>query len=349
LHYFGEEFDEINGAGADMNDNSRNPKKKHEAQEDVVKILEVIDKTHQKYKSKEVVNTIVGKENALLTSHKTHLQPHFGSGKDKSAAYWMALVRQVLVVSFIRKEIEQYGVVKLTEKGRAFIENPHSFMMTEDHSYTEENDNLIITNAKSAGAAADAKLVKILKGVRKRVATKQGVPPFAVFQDPSLDDMALKYPINLEELSKVHGVGEGKARKFGAEFVKLIESYVEENDILRPDDLIVKSTGTNSSLKLFIIQNTDKKLPLIDIAKSKGLKMSELIKEMEAIIFSGTKLNINYSLYELLDEEQQEEIYTYFMEAETDRIQDALDEFDGDYDEEELRLMRIKFINEVAN
>ena len=222
-------------------------------------------------------------------------------------------------------------------------------MMTEDHSYSKENDNTILTNAKSAIGSADEKLVKLLKDLRKKVSTKLGVPPFAVFQDPSLDDMALKYPISLDELSKVHGVGEGKARKFGKDFVKLISNYVDENDVLRPDDLIVKSTGINSSLKLFIIQNTDKKLPLIDIAKSKGLEMKELIKEMEVIIFSGTKLNIVYSLDDLLDEEQQEEIHDYFMESETDGIEEALEEFDGDYDEEELRLMRIKFINEVAN
>jgi len=349
LHYFGEEFDVENGDGADMDDNSRNPKKKHEAKEDVQLLLKVVKNTLQKYKSKEIVNTIIGKENALLTSHKTHLQPFFGSGKDKSALYWMALIRQILVVNFIKKEIEQYGVVKLTPKGEEFIKAPTSFMMTEDHSYTEEDDNTIITNAKSSGGVADDKLVKLLKDLRKRVATKQGVPPFAVFQDPSLDDMALKYPIDLAELSTVHGVGEGKARKFGKDFVKLIANYVEENDILRPDDLIVKSTGTNSGLKLFIIQNTDKKLPLEDIAKSKGLEMGELIKAMEGIIFSGTKLNIDYALDDLLDEDQQEEIHDYFMEADSDNIQESLDEFDGDYDEEELRLMRIKFINEVAN
>ena len=349
LHYFGEEFDAENGDGAAMDDNSINPKKKHEAKDDVKLLLEVIKNTLQKYKSKEVVNTIIGKENALLTSHKTHLQPFFGSGKAKSSLYWMALIRQILVVNLIKKEIEQYGVVKLTEKGQEFINTPISFMMTEDHSYKEENDSSIITNSKSSGGVADDKLVKILKDLRKSVAIKQGVPPFAVFQDPSLDDMALKYPITLPELSTVHGVGEGKAKKFGKEFIKLISDYVEENNILRPDDLIVKSTGTNSGLKLFIIQNTDKKLPLEDISKSKGLKMSELIKEMEVIIFSGTKLNINYCLDDLLDEDQQEEIYDYFMEADSDKIQDALDEFDGDYDEEELRLMRIKFINEVGN
>ena len=349
LHYFGEEFDAITGDGADMDDNSRNPKKKHEAKEDVVKLLSVVKQTLQKYKSKEVVNTLVGKENALLTSHKTHLQPFFGIGKDRTAEYWMALIRQVLVVYFIKKEIEQYGVVKLTDAGLMYMDKPSSFLMTEDHSYSEENDNAIITSAKSSGGVADVVLVSLLKGLRKEVATKQNVPPFAVFQDPSLDDMALKYPISLEELSTVHGVGEGKARKFGKEFVSLITTYVAENDVLRPDDLIVKSTGVNSGLKLYIIQNTDRKLPLEDIAKSKGKEMMDLIKEMEAIIYSGTKLNIDYALDDLLDEDQQEEIHEYFMEAESDSIQEALDEFDGDYDEDELRLMRIKFINEVGN
>ena len=349
LHYFGEDFDIETGEGADMDDNSRNPKKKHEAKNDVKKLLEVIKNTLQKYKAKEVVNTMIGKENALLTSHKTHLQTFFGIGKEKSALYWMALIRQILVVNLINKEIEQYGVIKLSEKGFDYINNPTSFMMTEDHSYNESNDNSIITNLKSSGGATDEKLVKLLKDLRKNVASKLAVPPFAVFQDPSLDDMALKYPTSLSELSTVHGVGEGKARKFGKPFIQLISNYVEEYDILKPDDLIVKSTGTNSGLKLFIIQNTDKKLPLIDIAKSKGLEMGSLIKEMESIIFSGTKLNINYSLYDLLDEDQQEEIHDYFMEAESDKIQDALNEFDGDYDDEELRLMRIKFISEVAN
>ena len=348
LHYFGEEFDEINGEGADMDDNTQNPKKKKEAKEDVVTILDVITKTNEQYKAKEIVNTIVGAENALLKSHRTTAQPFFGVGKEKPTLYWMALIRQILVVNLIRKEIEQYGVLKLTDAGKEYLEKPTSFMMTEDHTYNEKEDGSIITNSKSAGSS-DEQLVALLKDLRKQAAKKQGVPPFAVFQDPSLDDMALKYPITLDELSKVHGVGEGKARKFGKDFVKLIATYVEDNDITRPDDLIVKSTGVNSGLKLAIIQNTDRKLPLEDIAKAKGLEMNELIKEMEAIIFSGTKLNITYALGDLLDEDQQEEIYEYFMEAETDKIQDALDEFDGDYDEEELRLMRIKFINEVAN
>lgn len=349
LHYFGEEFDEVNGEGADMDDNTRNPKKKSEAKEEVVKLLSIVRDTKEKYKSKEIVNTLIGKENAMLKSHRTPSQPFFGLGKDKDGHYWMALLRQALVAGYVRKEIEQYGVLKLTKKGERFIENPTSFMMTEDHIYDDEDDGSIITNSKSSGGAADEKLVSLLKDLRKKTASRVGIPPFAIFQDPSLDDMALKYPITLEELSKVHGVGEGKARKFGKDFIKLIASYVEENDITRPDDLIVKSTGVNSGLKLYIIQNTDRKLALEDIAKSKGLEMSELIKEMEAIIYSGTKLNISYAVDDLLDEDQQEEIHDYFMEAETDKIQEALDEFDGDYDEEELRLMRIKFTNEVAN
>mgnify|MGYP000218119915 CR=1 FL=1 len=349
LHYFGEEFDEINGLGAALDDNTKNPKKKHEAKDEVVKLLSIVRDTKEKYKAKDVVSTIVGKENAMLTSHKTHFQPFFGLGKDKHDSYWTALIRQVLVAGLLRKEIEQYGVIKITKQGLDFINAPTSFMMTEDHVYSSENDSSIITNSKGSSGTVDAELMLLLKDLRKKLATKLGVPPFAVFQDPSLDDMALKYPISLEDLANVHGVGEGKARKYGKEFISLITKYVDENDILRPDDLIVKSTGVNSGLKLFIIQNTDRKLPLIDIAESKGLKMEELIKEMEVIIFSGTKLNINYSLDDLLDEEQQEEIFDYFMEAESDKIQEALDEFDGDYDEEELRLMRIKFINEVAN
>ncbi len=349
LHYFGEEFDEVNGEGADMDDNMRNPKKKHEAKDEVVILLSVIKNTSEMYKPKEIVNTIIGKENALLKSHKTNEQPFFGVGKAKDNHYWMALIRQVLVADLIKKEIEQYGVLKITKEGKQFMKNPVSFMMTENHVYETADDGTIITNEKSNAGGVDDKLVAMLKDLRKTVGKRLGVPPFAVFQDPSLDDMALKYPIDLDELAKVHGVGEGKAKKYGKDFVALISKYVEENDIMRPDDLIVKSTGVNSGLKLYIIQNTDRKLPLEDIASSKGLEMSELIKEMEAIVFSGTKLNIDYAIDDLLDEDQQEEIHEYFMEAETDKIQDALDEFDGDYDDDELRLMRIKFTSDIAN
>ena len=349
LHYFGEEFDEVNGDGADMDDNVRNPKNKVEAKDEVKTLLEVIRDTNQEYKAKEIVNTIIGVSNALLKSRRTDTQPFFGIGKEKEGNYWMALIRQVLVAGYITKEIEQYGVLKLTPRSKEFIEKPQSFLMTEDHVYDEENDSAIVTNAKGTGRSTDEQLMAMLKELRKEVGKKLEVPPFAVFQDPSLEDMTLKYPTTIEELSNVHGVGDGKAKKFGKQFVDLIARYVEENEIVRPDDLVVKSTGTNSALKLFIIQNTDRKLPLIDIAKAKGLDMTELTKEMERIVYSGTKLNIGYCIDNMLDEDQQEEIYDYFMEAESDKIQEALDEFDGDYDEEELRLMRITFLSNVAN
>jgi ATP-dependent DNA helicase RecQ len=349
LHYFGEEFDVKTGLGADMDDNMRNPKKKIEAQEELKKLLIVVKKTYQKYKSKELVNTLTGKVNALLKSHKTDTQSFFGSGKEHEGTYWMALIRQALVAGFIKKEIEQYGVIKITPKGETYIKNPIPFMMTEDHIYTESDDASIITNQRGSGAAADEVLIKLLKDLQKSVAKKNGVPPYAVFQETSLEDMALKYPISMDELTNIFGVGEGKARKFGKPFVELIAKYVEENDVFRPDDFVVKSTGVNSGLKLYIIQNTDRKIPLQDIAKSKGLQFDELIEEMQRIVYSGTKLNIDYCINELLDEEQQEEIFDYFMESESDKIQDAMDEFEGEYTDEELRLMRIKFISQVAN
>ncbi|MCK5815250.1 MAG: RecQ family ATP-dependent DNA helicase, partial [Flavobacteriaceae bacterium] len=348
LHYFGEEFDEVNGLGHDMDDNVRNPKKKSEAKENVKLLLETVLLTKEKYKSKEIVNTLRGNENAMLKSHRTTEQPFFGKGKHKEDLYWTALLRQVLVANLVRKEIEEYGVVKITEKGKEYIKNPFSFMMTEDHLYDEVSNAGIITNAKGGGGT-DEKLMTMLKSLRKRVSKSLNVPPFAVFQDPSLDDMTLKYPITISELTNVYGVGEGKAKKFGKDFVEMIADYVEEYDILRPDDLVVKSTGVNSLLKLYIIQNTDRKLPLEDIAKSKGITLDELIIEMQRIIFAGTKLNIDYHLDEILDEDQQEEIFDYFMEADTDVIETAMEEFEGDYEEEELRLMRIKFISEVAN
>lgn len=348
LHYFGEDFDTETGDGGDMDDNVRNPKKQHEAQEEVELLLKVVKKTNAIYKAKEVVNTLIGKSNALIKSHKTDELELFGKGKAKDTNYWMALLRQVLVAGLLKKDIETYGLIRLTDKGKEFLKNPTSFKMTEDHIYESDSQEKINTPQKGGGAT-DEQLMKMLKDLRKKVAKRKEVPPFVVFQDPSLEDMATKYPVTIEELSNIHGVGEGKAKKFGKEFVKLIAQYVEDNDIMRPDDLVVKSTGANSGLKLYIIQNVDRKLPLTDIASSKGLEMPEFIKEMEAIVYSGTKLNINYWLDEILDEEQQEELYEYFLEAETDKIDEAMEEFDGDYEDEELRLYRIKFISEVAN
>jgi len=349
LHYFGEEFDNETGEGGDLDDNVRYPKKQVEAQNDVQILLDTVDKTNAKYKAKDLVQVIVGNANALISSHKTDTQPFFGIGKSKDARYWMALIRQVLVAGYLKKDIETYGVLRLSDNGRNFISKPESFLMAEDHVFDVTANDGIITNARGGGAAADEKLMRMLKDLRKRNAKKLGVPPFVIFQDPSLEDMALKYPITIDELSNVHGIGESKAKKYGKDFVGLIADYVEDNDIIRPDDMVVKSTGTNSAIKLYIIQNVDRKLPLSDIASSKGMEMPAFIKEMESIVFSGTKLNINYWIDDLLDEDQQEEIHEYFMESESDKIDDAIEEFDGDYDDEELRLYRIKFMSEVAN
>jgi ATP-dependent DNA helicase RecQ len=348
LHYFGEEFDGETGDGADMDDNVRNPKTKVEAKDEVLKLLEVVKKTKHIYKSKEIVFTLIGRVNAVINAHKTDSQSFFGSGSNHDEKYWMALLRQVLVAGLLSKDIETYGIIEITKEGLAFIKNPESFMMSEDHEYNETEDEAIVTAAKSSGTA-DELLMQMLRELRKKVAKKLGVPPFVVFQDPSLEDMALKYPISQSELINIHGVGEGKAKKYGKEFIELINRYVDENDIIRPDDLVVKSTGVNSINKLYIIQNIDRKLSLADIASAKGLKMDDLIKEMEQIVYSGTKLNIKYWIDEMLDEDQQEEIHEYFMESESDNIEKALKEFDGGYDLDELRLMRIKFISEVAN
>lgn len=349
LHYFGEAFDEVNGEGADMDDNTRNPKEKQEAKDDVVKLIKVVEGTNEKFKSKEIVKAITGKVNALISSHRTEDKDFFGIGKDKDKGYWMALIRQVLVAGLLKKEIEQYGILHVTPEGKKFLKHPTSFMMTRDHVYNKEADDAIVSAAKASNGIADDILLGILKDLRKKQAKKLGVPPFVVFQDPSLEDMALKYPITLDEMVNINGVGEGKAKKYGMPFIEQIAAYVLENDILRPDDLVVKSTGANSALKLYIIQNVDRKLPLDDIASAKGLELIELIKEMEQIVYSGTKLNLDYWIDEILDEDQQEDIHEYFLEAETDNLEVALKEFDGEYEDEELRLYRLKFISEVAN
>ena len=346
LHYFGEYFDSETGDGGDMDDNIRNPKPQSEAMDQVSLLLEVVSLTHQKYKSKDLVNVLVGEENALIKSHKTDEKEFFGNGNKKTPLYWMALIRQSLVAGLLRKDIESYGVIKITNEGKRFLDQPISFSMTEDHTYNTSDSNLAFNSSTSV---ADINLMKMLKALRKTNAKKLGVPPFVIFQDPSLEDMAHKYPINIEELYNIHGVGEGKAKRYGKDFVDLIKSYVTENEIVRMQDMVIKSTGINSSLKLYIIQNIDRKLPLDDLSSAKGMNMSDFIRELEAIVFSGTKLNINYWIDELFDEEQQEEIHDYFMDSESDDIEVAIEEFDGDYDEQELRLFRIKFISEVAN
>ncbi|MGB5500511.1 MAG: DNA helicase RecQ [Maribacter sp.] len=347
LYYFGEEFDEVNGDGADMDDNARNPKEKQEAKDDVLKLLSAVKETSEKFKSKEIVKTLMGQINALVSSHKANEKSVFGIGSDQTENHWMALIRQVLVAGLLKKEIELYGILQLTKKGNDFLAKPTSFMMTKDHEYSKERDEAIVSATK--GGVSDEKLLKMLKSLRKSQADKLGVPPFVVFQDPSLEDMALKYPISMEEMLNIYGVGEGKAKKYGKPFVDFISTYVEENEILRPDDLVVKSTGANSGLKLYIIQNVDRKLGLEDIASAKGLEIPDLIKEMEQIVYSGTKLNIEYYIDEVLDEDQQEEMHDYFIEAESDDLEEAMEEFDGEYEEEDLRLYRLKFLSEVAN
>lgn len=346
LHYFGEDFDNETGLGGAMDDNMRFPKKKVEAQQELQLLLDVVKQTRELFKSKELVKTLLGQPNAIINSHKTSELEVFGKGRDKQASFWMALTRQAIVAKFLSKEIETYGVVKITEKGKEFCVNPHSFMMTEDHDFAAHRNS---STPIKRQVIADEKLFKLLLGLRKKVADKAGVPPYTVFQENSLSEMSFKYPISLEELKNINGVGEGKAIKYGQDFLVAIKSYVEENEILRADDLIVKSTGANSALKLYMIQNVDRKLPLDDIAAAKGMNMIAFVEEMETIVFSGTKLNISYWIDELLDEDQQEELHEYFMEAESDDIATAIEEFDGEYEEEDIRLYRIKFMSEVAN
>ena len=345
LHYFGEEFDEVNGAGADMDDNTRNPKPKVEAQQQVAMLLNLVVQTNQQYKIKELIHIMAGKETPILVSHGISKNPLFGLGSSLELLYWKALLTQLLVAGYLTKEIETYGVIKISKKGNDFIEKPHSFLMTENHVYDTSAN---VAPATKAGNF-EAKLQKMLMQLRKDVAKKFEVPPYAVFQESSIEDMLIKYPITIDELKNIHGVGEGKAIKFGKPFVKLISEYTEENGIIRPEDLIIKSTGSNSALKLFIIQNIDRKLPLHDIADAKGMDFSAFLEQLETIVFSGTKVNIQYAIDELFDEDQQEELYDYFMESDTDSIKAAVDEFDGDYEDDDLRIFRIKFLSEVAN
>ena len=347
LHYFGEEFDNEIGDGGDMDDNMRYPKQQFEAKVELIQLLKVIIQTKEIYKAKELVKTLEGKKNAVIQSHKTDSLEVFGSGSSKDSNFWMAIIRQALVTGYLVKEIESYGLIRITARGKAFLNQPSSFMMTEDHKYDQDDVAQVLQN-KPQGIL-DNNLMQLLISLRKRIAEVNGVPPYAVFQENSLEEMCLKYPISQDELVNINGVGEGKAKRYGEKFIGLIINYVEENNIIRPDDLVVKSTGINSALKLFLIQTIDRKLLLEDIADAKGMTMDKLISEMETIVFSGTKLNIDYYLENLFDEDQTEELYDYFIEAKTDSISNAVDAFEGGYEEEELRLYRLKFISEIAN
>ncbi len=349
LHYFGEEFDEENGPGAKNDDNSKNPRKLFDAQEDLQLVLKTIIATAQRFKAKSLVDTLTGKLNSITKQYKVQNLEVFNQGADKDEKHWMAVIRQAIVQGYLRKDIEKYGVLFLNDKSRAFLEKPEAFMIAEDHDYEEEGGQEEIVSEKKGGATLDPQLFKMLKDLTRKVAKSKGLPPFTVFQEPSLNEMALHYPTSLDELKQISGVGEGKAKKFGKPFLELIQQYVDDNNIEKGDGLLVKSVVNKSGLKVYIIQSTDRKLPLEDIASAKGLSMENLVTEIEHIVHSGTKVNLSYVLEDMFDEEQLEEVHDYFMEAESDDLQEAYDEFDGDYSEEELRLMRIKFMSEVAN
>ena len=348
LHYFGEEFDNKTGEGGMLDDNMKTPKVQSEAKSDVLNIIKIINQTKEIYKSKDLVDILIGKENALIKSHSIINSPLFAVGKDKPYEYWMALIRQCIVALLLKKDIESYGIVKITETGLKFLTKPISFMMTKDHHHKYQTSKSSSTT-KNLNVSGDDVLLKILKNLRKDIAHKLNIPPFVIFQDPSLNDMTLKYPTSISEMSNIYGVGEGKSKKYGPEFIELISSYVKENNIAIEEDVVVKSTGTNSALKLYIIQSIDRKLPLEDIASAKSLDMIDFIKEMEVIVYSGTKLNIKYWIDYLFDEDQQDELNDYFMVSESDDLNLAIEEFDGEYEEEDLRLFRIKFLSEVAN
>jgi len=347
LHYFGEAFDNETGDGGAMDDNMRFPKEQVEAKDALVLLLKAVVETKEIYKSKELVKTLLGEKNAVIQSHKTNTLAVFGSGANKDSHFWMALIRQALVAGYLIKEIEAYGLIRITTRGKAFLDQPESFMMTEDHKFVGQ-ENVPIQPVKSQGVL-DKTLMQLLLNLRKQVAEANEVPPYAVFQENSLEEMCLKYPISSEELVTINGVGEGKAKRYGDQFINLISQYVEENEITRPDDLVVKSTGINSALKLYLIQSIDRKLPLEDIADAKGMSMEKLVSEIETIVFAGTRLNIDYYLEDLFDDDQLEELYDYFIESDSDSISEAIAAFDGDYEEEELRLYRLKFMSEIAN
>jgi ATP-dependent DNA helicase RecQ len=348
LHYFGEDFDEK--GCSKMCDNCKNPREKIEGKEIVTLLLETILEVKELHKAAHICNILLGKETAEIKTYKHKELPQYAEGKEHDIAIWNAAIRQSLIAGLLSKEIESYGILKLTEAGRKFLENPTSFTILKEHDYSStDDDDDIITKQGGGKNVADEALFKILKDLRKSIAKETNVPPFVIFQDPSLEDMATQYPITIEELQNIAGVGQGKASRYGKPFVELISKYVDENDIDRPQDLVVKSIVNKSGLKVHIIMNIDRKLPLDDIAKAKGLKLNEVISEIESIVASGTKVNINYYIDDVLDEDVQEEIYDYFMEAETDSLEDAFKEFGGDYSEEEIRLMRIKFMSEMAN
>ena len=345
LNYFGEYFDSDKGDGRLMDDNMRDPKQKLNVKKAVIIVLNIISKTKFIYKQKDIINILIGANNALLNSHNILSSEFFGIGKENDKNFWNSLIWHLRVEGFILKKIDSFGILSLTTKGENFISNPTDILISipEIKEDVKEEKNI---NSSSSG---DKKLMYLLKGLRKKIADTHSVPPYVIFQDPSLLEMTLRYPVKLDELSSIFGVGEGKAKKYGKEFIDLISVYIKENNIERPDDIVVKSSGKNSSLKLFIIQSIDRKLSLNDIAEAKSMDLESLVLEMETIVYSGTKLDLSYCFDDYLDEDQQEELYDYFIESESDNIDLALEEFEGDYDEFELKLFRIKFLSDIAN
>ncbi len=345
LNYFGEVLEEP----CHNCDNCMNPKEKFEGMDFVLTILNVIDKLKENFKADHIANFISGKVNAAIKSYKHDKNELFGTGREHDIKFWNAVIRQALINRFIEKEIENYGLLKITQAGRAFIKDPVSILLTRDHDY-EVSESDEISTSGGASTSADPVLFQMLKDLRKKISKKLGVPPFVIFQDPSLEDMSIQYPINMEELKQIVGVGAGKAGRYGKEFLELIKRYVEENEIERPQDMVVKSVVNKSVNKVYYIQSIDRKISLEDISESKGLEMKELLSEIEAIVNSGTRLNLDYYINEVLDQEHQDEIYEYFREAESESIKDALKELGEDeYSEIDIRLMRIKFISEMGN
>ena len=344
LNYFGESFDSKNGDGAENDDNMMFPKASIEVEKELLLLLTVLTKTKQSYKTKELAKVLIGETTALIISHKTHLKPFFGEGKYKDEKFWVGLINQSIILGFIVKEVETYGIIKLTTKGSQFIKSPHNIKIKLKSNNIDKSDL-----ERSSVDEYDKILISDLKDLRKKIAKKHNIPPYVVFQENSLLEMSIKYPSKILELSNIVGVSEGKAKRFGEPFLNLINNYIEKNKIIKKDDLVVKSTGSNSSLKLYLIQNIDRKIPLEDIASSKGMDLNKLIAEMETIVISGTKLNIDYYVDEVLDDESKDELHNYFMNSDSDNIKSAVDHFEDDFEEDELRLFRIKFLSEIAN
>lgn len=347
LHYFGESY---NMENCENCDNCVHPKKEFEGSEYVLKVLKTVIAVNEKFKADHIASIIAGKKTTMIKSYKHHELEMFDTGEGKDEKFWNAVVRQALINRLLEKDIENYGLLKITGKGKDFISNPVSVILCEDHDYSDMEDDEMTASEGKTGAV-DEELFHIVKNLRKEIAREKNLPPFVIFQDPSLEDMAIQYPVTIEEMQNISGVGVGKAKRYGKRFVDLIKKYVDENDIIRPQDMVVKSVVNKSGLKVYIIQSIDRKRSLEDIADAKNMEMSELIDEIEAIVNSGTKLNIDYYLDEILDEEHQEEVFEYFRdEAETESVDEALNELGEDeYSAEDIRLMRIKFISEMGN